>query len=91
MYLNENGQTRQEIVHHNAHASSTGGSSATQTETAPKTQSDSTVGGDSSGLIILHPSLEGSNYIIKALWLPGSQTELALVTSEFIKIYDLIK
>ena len=87
MYLNENGQTRQEIVQQNAQtstatasASSTGGGSAAQTETAPKTQS---------GLIILHPSLEGSNYIIKALWLPGSQTELALVTSEFIKIYGL--
>jgi hypothetical protein len=44
---------------------------------------------NSAGLIVLHPSLESSNYIIKSIWLPGSQTELALVTSEFIKIYDL--
>ena len=41
------------------------------------------------GIITLHPSLEGSNYIIKSIWLPGSQTELALVTSDFVKIYDL--
>ena len=44
---------------------------------------------NSAGLIVLHPSLESSNYIIKSIWLPGSQTELALITSEFIKIYDL--
>ncbi len=39
--------------------------------------------------IMLHPSLEGSNFIIKSMWLPGSKSELALITSEFIKIYDL--
>ncbi|XP_022651482.1 E3 ubiquitin-protein ligase UBR4-like isoform X4 [Varroa destructor] len=33
--------------------------------------------------------LEGQNYIIKAIWLPGSQTELAVVTHEFVKIFDL--
>ncbi len=37
----------------------------------------------------LHPSLETGNFIIKAVWLPGSQTELAVVTSDFVKIYDL--
>lgn len=47
------------------------------------------LGPNNSGLIVLHPSLEGSNYIIKSIWLPNSKTELALVTSEFIKIYDL--
>ena len=47
------------------------------------------LGPNNSGLIVLHPSLEGSNFIIKSLWLPNSKTELALVTSEFIKIYDL--
>ncbi|KAK6636982.1 hypothetical protein RUM43_010649 [Polyplax serrata] len=41
--------------------------------------------------LVLHPQLEGGNYIIKAIWLPGSQTELALVTADFIKIYDLSK
>ncbi|XP_014670485.1 PREDICTED: E3 ubiquitin-protein ligase UBR4-like [Priapulus caudatus] len=25
----------------------------------------------------------------KALWLPGSQTELAIVTADFVKVYDL--
>ncbi|CAB4062605.1 UBR4 [Lepeophtheirus salmonis] len=39
--------------------------------------------------LVLHPQLEASNYIIKAIWVPGSQTELALVTSDFVKIYDL--
>lgn len=41
--------------------------------------------------LVLHPQLEGGNFIIKAIWLPGSQTELALVTADFIKIYDLGK
>lgn len=39
--------------------------------------------------LAVNVSLEGQNYIIKALWLPGSQTELAIVTHEFVKIFDL--
>uniref|UniRef100_A0A2R5LN58 Putative e3 ubiquitin-protein ligase ubr4 n=1 Tax=Ornithodoros turicata TaxID=34597 RepID=A0A2R5LN58_9ACAR len=39
--------------------------------------------------LVLHPQLETGNYIIKAIWLPGSQTELAVVTADFVKIYDL--
>lgn len=39
--------------------------------------------------LVLHPSLETGNFIIKSLWLPGSQTELAIVTADFVKIYDL--
>ena len=39
--------------------------------------------------LVLHPSLETGNFIIKAVWLPGSQTELAIVTADFVKIYDL--
>ncbi|KAL1427424.1 hypothetical protein MTO96_017476 [Rhipicephalus appendiculatus] len=39
--------------------------------------------------LVLHPQLETGNYIIKAMWLPGSQTELALVTADFVKVYDL--
>ena len=126
MYLNENGQTRQEIIQQNqlqtqptqpAAATATSTSSTTAATTATTTttntaaassgpsvttntntnandtkssqQTDPIVGANSSGLIILHPSLEGSNFIIKAIWLPGSQTELALITSEFVKIYDL--
>ncbi|BFZ02848.1 hypothetical protein BsWGS_05885 [Bradybaena similaris] len=39
--------------------------------------------------LVLHPSLTTGNFIIKAIWLPGSQTELAIVTADFVKIYDL--
>ncbi|KAB0801611.1 hypothetical protein PPYR_03797 [Photinus pyralis] len=41
--------------------------------------------------LVLHPQLETGNFIIKSLWLPGSQTKLALVTADFVKIYDLVK
>lgn len=41
--------------------------------------------------LVLHPQLETGNFIIKAVWLPGSQTKLALVTADFVKIYDLAK
>ena len=41
--------------------------------------------------LVLQPQLETGNFIIKALWLPGSQTQLALVTADFVKIYDLSK
>ena len=39
--------------------------------------------------IVLHPALETGNFIIKSMWLPGSQSELAVVTADFVKIYDL--
>ena len=39
--------------------------------------------------LVLHPALETGNFIIRAVWLPGSQTELAIVTADFVKIYDL--
>ncbi|XP_074655636.1 E3 ubiquitin-protein ligase UBR4-like [Tubulanus polymorphus] len=48
-----------------------------------------TPSGSVSDHLVLHPSLETGNFIIKAVWLPGSQTELALVTADFVKIYDL--
>jgi len=41
--------------------------------------------------IVLHPTLEVGNFLIRSIWLPGSQTCLALVSSEFVKIYDLSK
>lgn len=41
--------------------------------------------------LVLHCQLEAGNFIIKALWLPGSQTELAIVTADFVKIYNLSK
>ncbi|KAF5296758.1 hypothetical protein FQR65_LT10159 [Abscondita terminalis] len=47
--------------------------------------------GSVSDHLVLHPQLETGNFIIKALWLPGSQTKLALVTADFVKIYDLAK
>ena len=37
----------------------------------------------------LQPQLEAANYIIKPLWLPGSQTQLAIITADYVKIYDL--
>ena len=44
----------------------------------------------SSGSVVdhlaLHPQLETGNFIIKAVWLPGSQTQLALVTADFVKV-----
>ncbi|XP_077538894.1 E3 ubiquitin-protein ligase-like protein poe isoform X3 [Haemaphysalis longicornis] len=48
-----------------------------------------TSSGSVSEHLVLHPQLESGNYIIKAMWLPGSQTELALVTADFVKVYDL--
>uniref|UniRef100_A0A1I8NYS2 UBR-type domain-containing protein n=1 Tax=Stomoxys calcitrans TaxID=35570 RepID=A0A1I8NYS2_STOCA len=39
--------------------------------------------------IVLTPQLENGNFIKKALWLPGSQTMLALVTADYVKIYEL--
>ncbi|KAL0896018.1 hypothetical protein ABMA27_012006 [Loxostege sticticalis] len=48
-------------------------------------------GGAVADHLVLNTGLEGNNYVIKAIWLPGSQTQLALVTSDFVKIYDLSK
>ncbi|CAH2989845.1 unnamed protein product [Chilo suppressalis] len=48
-------------------------------------------GGAVSDHLVLNTALEGNNYVIKAIWLPGSQTQLALVTSDFVKIFDLSK
>ena len=50
-----------------------------------------TSSGSVSDHLVLHPQLETGNFIIKAVWLPGSQTQLALVTADFVKIYDLGK
>lgn len=47
--------------------------------------------GSVSDHLVLHPQLETGNFIIKAIWLPGSQTKLALVTADFVKVYDLSK
>ncbi len=45
--------------------------------------------GSVSDHLVLHPQLDANNFIVKTLWMPGSQTELALVTADFVKIYDL--
>lgn len=45
--------------------------------------------GSVTGHYSLFMTLDTNNYIIKALWLPNSQTELAIVTIDFIKVYDL--
>ena len=39
--------------------------------------------------IVLTLQLDNGNYLRRAIWLPGSQTKLALVTAEYVKIYDL--
>lgn len=39
--------------------------------------------------IVLTPQLESANFIKRAIWLPGSQTKLALITADFVKIYEL--
>jgi E3 ubiquitin-protein ligase UBR4 len=38
---------------------------------------------------VLHPSVDQDGYIVKAMWVPGSQTELVVVSDAFVKIYDL--
>ncbi|CAH2243765.1 jg12683 [Pararge aegeria aegeria] len=48
-------------------------------------------GGAVADHLVLNAGLEANNYVIKAIWLPGSQTQLALVTSDFVKIFDLSK
>lgn len=48
-------------------------------------------GGSISSHIVLQPQLEGQNHIIKPMWIPGSQSELAILTSESVKVYDLGK
>ena len=87
MYLNDNGQTKQEyLLQQQQQQSQQTGDQATATAS---TNAQPSIDSSNPGVIMLHPSLEGSNYIIKSVWLPDSQTELALVTCDFIKIYDL--
>ena len=47
------------------------------------------------GAIVSHltvkAQLDSQNHIIKPIWVPGSQTELALTTSDGVKVYDLAK
>lgn len=46
--------------------------------------------GSVSDHLVLHPQLATGNFIIKAVWLPGSQTELAIVTADFVKVRLLL-
>eukprot|EP00794_Sanderia_malayensis_P006454 gene6454-7186_t len=41
--------------------------------------------------IALPLQLETGNFVIKTVWVPGSQTELALLTADFVKVYNLAK
>lgn len=47
----------------------------------------------SSGMVsdrlVLMPPLDGGNYILKAIWLPCSTSKLALITADYIRVYDL--
>lgn len=45
--------------------------------------------GSVSDHLVLHPQLATGNFIIKAIWLPGSQTELAIITADFVKVVYL--
>lgn len=44
--------------------------------------------GSVSDHLVLHPQLATGNFIIKAVWLPGSQTELAIITADFVKVFS---
>ncbi|XP_043220427.1 E3 ubiquitin-protein ligase UBR4-like isoform X2 [Amphibalanus amphitrite] len=46
-------------------------------------------GGAVADHLVLQPQLETGNFIISARWLPGSQTALAIITADFVKLYDL--
>lgn len=48
-------------------------------------------GGSISSHLVLQPQLDSQNHIIKPLWLPGSQTSIALLTADAVKVYDLGK
>lgn len=50
-----------------------------------------TSGGIASDHIVITPQLDTGNYIKRAVWLPGSQTMLALITCDYVKIYELAK
>lgn len=45
--------------------------------------------GHLSGHLILQLNLKKVNYIIKSIWLPSSQSELAIITADFVSIYNL--
>ena len=47
--------------------------------------------GGVSDQLVLQPHLVAANYIIKAVWSPGSQTQLTLVIADSVKIYDLLQ
>lgn len=39
--------------------------------------------------LFMQPPLEGGNYVLRALWLPNSLTQLAIITADYVRIYDL--
>ncbi|XP_057290056.1 E3 ubiquitin-protein ligase UBR4-like isoform X1 [Hydractinia symbiolongicarpus] len=45
--------------------------------------------GSSLNHLALSSKLDTGNFIIKPIWVPGSQTQLALLTADFVKVYDL--
>lgn len=48
-----------------------------------------TANGTVSDHIVLQLQHDSGNHLKRAIWLPGSQNKLALVTGEYVKIYDL--
>lgn len=45
--------------------------------------------GNAQNRLLLNFKLETGNYIVKTVWLPGSQVKLAVVTADFVKVYIL--
>lgn len=41
------------------------------------------------GHLVVQLQLDTGNHVVKAIWLPGSQAELAVITTDFVKIFDL--
>lgn len=50
-----------------------------------------TQNGTVTGHRALNLSLDTNNHIVKPMWLPDSQSELAIVTLDFIKIFDITR
>lgn len=46
--------------------------------------------GSSLNHLALSSKLDTGNFIIKPIWVPGSQTQLALLTADFVKVNLLL-
>ena len=46
--------------------------------------------GNAQNRLSVNIKLETGNYIVKTVWLPGSQVKLAVVTADFVKVYIFV-